>query len=83
MEWEKVYDTAKENYIRWKKLAQSENDLEKKVKYYRKTVFWLEILLIIKEIEELEKIDKEETLKMKEALTKKLSKYLEEILKEM
>ncbi len=83
MDWERVIEIGKENYIRWKKLAQSEKDLERKLKYYRKTVFWLEILLISKEIEELEKIDEKEAMKAKEALTKKLSDYLNEILKEL
>ena len=83
MEWEKVYNVARENYIRWKKLAQSESNLEEKLKYYKKTVFWLEILLIIKEVEELEKVDEKEALKAKEALSKKLSNYLNEILKEL
>jgi hypothetical protein len=83
MNWEKVIEIGKENYIRWKKLAQNEKNLETKLKYYRKTVFWLEILLISKEIEELEKIDEKEAMKAKEALTKKLSDYLNEILKEL
>jgi hypothetical protein len=83
MDWERVIEIGKENYIRWKKLAQNEKDLETKLKYYRKTVFWLEILLISKEIEELEKIDEKEAMKAKEALTKKLSDYLNEILKEL
>jgi len=83
MNWEKVIEIGKENYVRWKKLAQNEKNLETKLKYYRKTVFWLEILLISKEIEELEKIDEKEAMKAKEALTKKLSDYLNEILKEL
>lgn len=77
MDLEKVFEISMENYITWKKCAEEEKDLAKKTKYYKKALFWLETFLIAKEIE------RTDDNKIKEALAKKLSNYLEEVLKDL
>ncbi|MEM0480667.1 MAG: hypothetical protein QXQ14_00550 [Candidatus Aenigmatarchaeota archaeon] len=76
MDLEKVFKISTENYVTWKKLAEEEKDFEKKAKYYKKALFWLEVYMIAKEIEN------SNNEKIKEALAKKLSNYLEEVLKD-
>ncbi len=75
-----MLETCKENYIEWKEIAKKEKDLNKKIEYLKKSLFWLENYVLLKEIFELEEVDREKAEKLKVLLTKKLSKYLEQLL---
>jgi len=88
MTLENTLSLCSENYLEFKRLAESEEDIRKKAKYYKKALFWLEnyvaVLAIIqaeknaKSDEELEKVEK-----AKKALLNKLANYLDEIIKDL
>lgn len=88
MTLENTLSLCSENYLEFKRLAENEEDVKEKAKYYRKALFWLEnyvaVLSIIqaeknaKTDEELEKVEK-----AKKALLNKLANYLNEIVKDL
>ena len=88
MTLENTLSLCSENYLEFKRLAESEEDIRKKAKYYKKALFWLENYVAILNIiqaersartdEELEKVEK-----AKKALINKLSNYLNEIIKDL
>jgi len=88
MTLENTLSICSENYLEFKRLAENEKNINEKLKYYKKALFWLEnyvaILNIIqaersaKTDEELEKVEK-----AKKALINKLSNYLNEIIRDL
>jgi len=88
MTLENTLSLCSENYLEFKRLAENEEDVKEKAKYYKKALFWLEnyvaVLSIIqaeknaKTDEELEKVEK-----AKKALLNKLANYLNEIVKDL
>lgn len=76
------------NYTEFKKIAEREKNIEVKLRYYKKALFWLEnYVAILSIILSEEKISNEEDLekieKAKKALIKKLSNYLKELMNEL
>ncbi|MEM0476491.1 MAG: hypothetical protein QW367_02530 [Candidatus Aenigmatarchaeota archaeon] len=85
MTLENTLSLCSENYLEFKKLAEESLDINEKLKYYKKALFWLENYIAVysiliaeknaKKDEDLEKIEK-----AKKALINKLSKYLDELI---
>jgi len=88
MTLENTLSLCSENYLEFKRLAENEEDVKEKAKYYKKALFWLENYVAVFSIiqaeknaktdEELEKVEK-----AKKALLNKLTNYLNEIVKDL
>ena len=88
MTLESTLSLCSENYLEFKRLAESEKDVKEKAKYYKKALFWLENYVAVLSIIQAEKSAKtdeelERVEKAKKALLNKLANYLNEIVKDL
>lgn len=76
------------NYLEFKNIGEKEKNLEMKLRYYKKALFWLEnyvavLTILISENNVFSEEDRKKVENAKKALLNKLSNYLNDLLKDL